>query len=137
MLYYNRTYLVAQYKNVLNIDYKRGETYAWIHLQYITLSHKSSNRKNYLGIHWLEGKMLFPMLQITILIIFLTFEFHMTEASCDETQLSFSQNYDKGISPNGKILCFTHWSGNYKYLLFELFKFLIGIYMSLDFTSLC
>ena len=28
MLYYNRTYLVAQYKNVLNIDYKRGETYA-------------------------------------------------------------------------------------------------------------
>ena len=29
----------------------------------------------------------------------------MTEASCDETQLSFSQNYDKGISPSGKILC--------------------------------
>ena len=77
----------------------------YLPLQYITLSHKSSNRKNYLDIHWLEGKMLFLMWQITILMIFITFEVHMTEASCDETQLSFSQNYDKGISPSGKILC--------------------------------
>ena len=75
----------------------------YLPLQYITLSHKSSNRKNYLGINWLEGKMLFLMWQITILMIFITFEVHMTEASCDETQLSFSQNYDKGISPSGKI----------------------------------
>ena len=43
------------------------------------------------------------MWQITILILFLTFEVHVTEASCDETQMTFSQNHDKGNSPNGKI----------------------------------
>ena len=41
--------------------------------------------------------------QITILILFLAFEVHVTVASCDETQMTFSQNHDKGISPNGKI----------------------------------
>ena len=53
---------------------------------------------------WSERKIHFLMWQITILILFLTFEVHVTEASCDETQMTFSQNHDKGISPSGKTL---------------------------------
>ena len=50
-----------------------------------------------------ERKIHFLMCEITILILFLTFKVHVTEASCDETQMTFSQNHDKGISPSGKI----------------------------------
>ena len=58
-----------------------------------------------LSIYQPEGKLpAVLMWQITILILFLTFEVHVTEASCDETQMTFSQNHDKGNSPsNGKI----------------------------------
>ena len=80
--------------------------------------------------------MLFLMWQITIFIIFITFEVHMTEASCDETQLSFSQNYDKGISPSGKILCLK----NIGLVITDISvvqNFFRYLQMSLESTNLC
>ena len=41
---------------------------------------------------------------ITSLIYFLAVGVHVTDASCAETHMIFSQNHDKGISPNCKIL---------------------------------
>ena len=41
---------------------------------------------------------------ITSSIYFLAVEVHVNDASCDETHMIFSQNHDKGISPNCKTL---------------------------------
>ena len=41
---------------------------------------------------------------ITSLIYFLAVGVHVTDASCDETHMIFSQNHDKGISPNCKTI---------------------------------
>ena len=54
----------------------------------------------------IKVKSIFVMWQqiITSLIYFLAVGVHVTDASCDETHMIFSQNHDKGISPNCKIL---------------------------------
>ena len=41
---------------------------------------------------------------IRSLIYFLAVGVHVTDASCDETHMIFSQNHDKGISPNCKTI---------------------------------